>query len=77
MQLNIEYSRITNQLCTAIRLTQFKHFSDECQLPSYNIKLSVKSVHQLQQWDVLLNIYIFCAVPIGYDFEQRSPTWNM
>jgi len=49
MQLNIEYSRITNQLCTAIRLTQFKHFSDECQLPSYYIKQSVKSVHQLQQ----------------------------
>jgi len=49
MQLHIEYSRVRNQLSTAIRLKQFKRFSDECQLPSWYIKQSVQNVHQLQQ----------------------------
>ena len=32
MQLHIEYSRISNQRRTTIRLKQFKRFIDECQL---------------------------------------------
>jgi len=64
MQLHIEYSRVRNQLSTAIRLKQFKRFSDECQLPSWYIKQSVQNVHQLQQHTIK-------SAPKWYDYECR------
>jgi len=47
MQLRIEYSRITIQICAAFH-QQSERLSDECQLPTQYLN-SVQNVQQLQQ----------------------------